>query len=81
MLTKYQIEDLKTYFDDGDEDQDDGDGMDDDMDTGEFLLFSRGGPRNREDLIAQLPDRKIADRLIMRYYSTNSPSLRKGLVY
>lgn len=42
-----------------------------------MLLFARAGPRNREDLLSYLPERKVADRLITRYFSSMSPSQRK----
>lgn len=70
-----QIEDIKCYFEDsGSEDEADEPG--EDLDAPELLLFSRGAPRNKADLLAQLPDRQIADRLITRYYSSMSPSQR-----
>ena len=67
-----QIEDLKCYFDDPDSDEEDV--VNDEMDGPGLLLFSRGAPLNRADLLAQLPERAIADRLITRYFSSMSPS-------
>lgn len=69
---RIQIEDLKCYFDDPDSDEEDE--VNDVMDGPGLLLFSRGAPRNRADLLAQLPERAIADRLITRYFSSMSPS-------
>lgn len=50
----------------------------DEMDAPELLLFSRAAPRDKADLLAQLPERQIADRLITRYFSSMSPSQRKS---
>lgn len=72
-----QIEDLKCYFDDPDSD-DEPDIPEDDLEAPELLLYSRGAPRNKADLLAQLPERQVADRLITRYYSSMSPSQRKS---
>lgn len=67
------IEDIKAYFDDpGDSDDDAVPG--DELDGPEMLLYSRGVPRDREELLAQLPERKVADRLVTRYFSSKSPS-------
>ncbi|OTA06305.1 Zn2Cys6 transcriptional regulator [Trichoderma parareesei] len=67
------IEDIKAYFDDpGDSDDDAVPG--DELDGPEMLLYSRGAPRDREELLAQLPERKVADRLVTRYFSSKSPS-------
>lgn len=71
-----QIEDIKAYFDDpGDSDDDAVPG--DELDGPEMLLYSRGVPRDREELLAQLPERKVADRLVTRYFSSKSPSQRQ----
>lgn len=71
-----QIEDIKAYFDDpGDSDDDAAPG--EELDGPEMLLYSRGAPSNREELLAQLPERKVADRLVTRYFSSKSPSQRQ----
>lgn len=42
----------------------------------ELLILSRGAPRNKEELLAMLPDTSIMDRLMNRYFNSNSPSQR-----
>ncbi|KAL7936744.1 fungal-specific transcription factor domain-containing protein [Trichoderma chlorosporum] len=67
------IEDIKAYFDDpGDSDDDLLPG--EELDGPEMLLYSRGAPTSREELLAQLPERHVADRLVTRYFSSKSPS-------
>ncbi|KAH6987514.1 fungal-specific transcription factor domain-containing protein [Ilyonectria sp. MPI-CAGE-AT-0026] len=71
MAMLEDIEDLKSYF----EQPDDIDEIEaGELDSAEVLLFARAGPRNREDLLSYLPERKVADRLITRYFSSMSPS-------
>ncbi|KAJ3483075.1 hypothetical protein NLG97_g7397 [Lecanicillium saksenae] len=67
------IEDMKTYFDDED-DVMEGDSPGADFEAAEMLLSPRGGPSSREDLISHIPEKHIADRLIMRYFNSSSPS-------
>ncbi|KAJ4148241.1 hypothetical protein LMH87_002721 [Akanthomyces muscarius] len=67
------IEDLKTYFDDED-DEVQGDSPGTDLEAAEMLLSPRGGPSSREELIGHIPEKHIADRLIMRYFSSSSPA-------
>lgn len=71
-----QIEDLKSYFDEPEEEEDMS--PEADMDGPELLLFARGAPRNREELVAQLPERSVVDRLVTRYFASMSPSQRKS---
>lgn len=71
-----QIEDLKMYFDDSEE-QEEGASPTDELDAPEMLLSPRSAPSNRDELIAQLPERHVADRLITRYFSSMSPSQRQ----
>lgn len=76
VLIMVQIEDLKSYFDqpeDAEEDQI----LVDEIDPTEVLLNTRAGPRNRDELLSRLPDRKVADRLLSRYFASMSPSQRK----
>lgn len=40
-------------------------------------MFSRGVPRDRRELLAILPERAICDRLMNRYFNSNSPSQRE----
>ncbi|KAI6782986.1 putative transcriptional regulatory protein-like protein [Emericellopsis cladophorae] len=67
------IEDLKAYFDEGDKDEE-MDALSDEVEAAELVLLSPSPPRNREDIIAELPEKRIADRLITRYYACMSPS-------
>ncbi|OAA72499.1 Transcription factor [Cordyceps fumosorosea ARSEF 2679] len=73
MAMLEDIEDMKTYFDDED-DELEGDSPGGDLDAAEMLLSPRAGPASREELIGHIPEKHIADRLIMRYFSSSSPS-------
>lgn len=44
----------------------------------EHFLLSQSGPRNKQELLSLLPERIVTDRLMMRYFSSNSPSQRKS---
>ncbi|KAJ4249475.1 hypothetical protein NW762_012332 [Fusarium torreyae] len=73
MAMLEDIEDLKSYFeqpDDLEEDQI----LADEIDPTELMLNTRAGPRNREELLSRLPDRNVADRLLSRYFASMSPS-------
>ncbi|KAF7549048.1 hypothetical protein G7Z17_g6663 [Cylindrodendrum hubeiense] len=71
MAMLEDIEDLKSYFDQPDDIDDVEAG---EYDSADLLLFARAGPSNREELLSYLPERKVADRLITRYFSSMSPS-------
>ncbi|KJK75005.1 hypothetical protein H634G_09640 [Metarhizium anisopliae BRIP 53293] len=73
MAMLEDIEDLKTYFDDTGA-HEEGILSTDDLDAPEMLLCPTIPPTNRDELIAQLPDRHVADRLIKRYFASMSPS-------
>ncbi|UNI18953.1 hypothetical protein JDV02_005182 [Purpureocillium takamizusanense] len=73
MAMLEDIKDLKTYFQDEAE-EDDENSPTDELDAPEMLLWSAGGPKDRNELLAQLPERHVADRLITRYFSAMSPS-------
>ncbi|KAM5342546.1 hypothetical protein ACJ41O_013512 [Fusarium nematophilum] len=73
MAMLEDIEDLKSYFDQP-EDPEEEQTLSDEIDSTELLLFSRVGPRDREDLLSRLPERIVADRLITRYFASMSPS-------
>jgi len=70
---------MKSYFDDPEEPE--GDNVPPSYETfetaTEMLLFSAGTFRSKEDLIKLLPDRAVADRLVLRYFGMHSPSLRE----
>ncbi|KAI1648130.1 fungal-specific transcription factor domain-containing protein [Daldinia loculata] len=74
MAILEDIEDLKSYFEDP---LDDGDEIYDPYEnTGpnELLMFSRGIPRDKSELLALLPEKAVIDRLMNRYFTSNSPS-------
>ncbi|KAK7432747.1 hypothetical protein QQZ08_000607 [Neonectria magnoliae] len=71
MAMLEDIEDLKSYFEQPEVADDAEVG---EIDSAELLLFVRAGPRNREELLSNLPERSVADRLITRYFSSMSPS-------
>lgn len=73
-----QIEDMKSYFEDDDVVDDDASPAEN-LDGLDMLLLSRNGPTDRNELLAHIPDKSIADRLIMRYFTSSSPSQRKRL--
>ncbi|KAG0646560.1 Fusarisetin A cluster transcription factor fsa6 [Hyphodiscus hymeniophilus] len=43
------------------------------------LVFNSQPSTTKEDLLAALPDRAIVDRLVYRYFNSNSPALRESL--
>lgn len=70
-----QIDELRAYF----EEPDDDDEFHDPYAPGrsaELLLFSKNVPRSKDDILALLPDKRVIDRLMMRYFNSNSPSQR-----
>ncbi|KAF4958225.1 hypothetical protein FGADI_2597 [Fusarium gaditjirri] len=73
MAMLEDIEDLKDYFEQPEEAGDD-QMLDDEIDPTEVMLNTRAGPRNREELLGRLPERKVADRLLSRYFASMSPS-------
>ncbi|KAF5666801.1 hypothetical protein FCIRC_10073 [Fusarium circinatum] len=73
MAMLKDIEDLKDYFEQPEEAGED-QILDDEIDPTEVMLNTRAGPRNREELLSRLPDRKVADRLLSRYFASMSPS-------
>nr|RBQ97935.1 hypothetical protein FVER53263_07955 [Fusarium verticillioides] len=73
MAMLEDIEDLKDYFEQPEEAGED-QFLDDEIDPTEVMLNTRAGPRNREELLNRLPERKVADRLLSRYFASMSPS-------
>ncbi|KAM6522416.1 hypothetical protein FALCPG4_012077 [Fusarium falciforme] len=73
MAMLEDIEDLKSYFDQP-EDLEDDEILADEIDATEVILNTRAGPKNREELLSRLPERNVADRLITRYFASMSPS-------
>ncbi|KAI0408083.1 hypothetical protein F4802DRAFT_605149 [Xylaria palmicola] len=74
MAILEDLEDLKTYFEDPESPELDMDDPYESMGPSELLILSRGAPRNKEDLLAMLPDTSVMDRLMNRYFNSNSPS-------
>ncbi|KAI8633059.1 fungal-specific transcription factor domain-containing protein [Xylariaceae sp. FL1651] len=74
MAILEDLEDLKTYFEDPEVQELDIDDPYESLGPSELLLLSRGAPRNKGELLALLPDKSIMDRLMNRYFNSNSPS-------
>lgn len=73
MLTTYQIEEVKSYFN---EEQDEDRSIEDDG-PDISMIFQLPTPTTAHGLIAALPQRSIVDRLISRYFKAPLPSRRK----
>ncbi|KAI4867238.1 hypothetical protein F4820DRAFT_213039 [Hypoxylon rubiginosum] len=74
MAMLEDIEDLKSYFEDSTEDGDETHDPYGNMGPTELLMFSRGVPKDKGELLAILPEKSICDRLMNRYFNSNSPS-------
>lgn len=74
MAMLEDIEDLKGYFVDKNEDEEETQDPYENMGPTELLMASRNVPKNKEDLLATLPDKAIVTRLMNRYFNSNSPS-------
>ncbi|KAI0194116.1 C6 transcription factor [Xylaria flabelliformis] len=74
MAILEDLEDLKTYFEDPEVPELDVDDVYESMGPSELLILSRGVPRNKGDLLAMLPEKSVMDRLMNRYFNSNSPS-------
>ncbi|KAI1131923.1 hypothetical protein F5Y10DRAFT_261633 [Nemania abortiva] len=74
MAILEDLEDLKTYFEDPEVPELDMDDPYESLGPSELLILSRGAPRNKADLLAMLPDKSVMDRLMNRYFNSNSPS-------
>ncbi|KAK7953374.1 hypothetical protein PG996_014265 [Apiospora saccharicola] len=73
MAMLEDIDELKNYFDDSDEGEETQDPFD--IDGGpELVVFSKSVLRTREEFLTILPDKSIIDRLMLRYFNSNSPS-------
>ncbi|KAI0198988.1 hypothetical protein F4808DRAFT_451625 [Astrocystis sublimbata] len=68
------LEDLKTYFEDPDVPELDMDDPYESLGPSELLMLTRGAPRNKAELLDMLPEKSIMDRLMNRYFNSNSPS-------
>ena len=47
------------------------------MRPGTSLLLNSHPPATKEELLEVLPERGIVDRLVSRYFNSNSPALRE----
>ncbi|KAI1074143.1 fungal-specific transcription factor domain-containing protein [Whalleya microplaca] len=74
MAMLEDIEDLKNYFDDSDEGVDENHDTWENMSPQDLIMLSRGVPRDKDELLALLPERSICDRIMNRYLNSNSPS-------
>jgi hypothetical protein len=43
-------------------------------DAPDLLLLSRSVPKTKQELLTFLPPKSVADRLVMRYFGSHSPS-------
>ncbi|KAL8306453.1 hypothetical protein RB600_010352 [Gaeumannomyces tritici] len=74
------IEDLKAYFDapeeDGDDDQSPGScgAFTGETQSPEMVILGKSMPRTRQDLLDMIPPRAVLDRLMMIFFSINTPS-------
>ncbi|KAK0727272.1 fungal-specific transcription factor domain-containing protein, partial [Lasiosphaeria miniovina] len=71
------IEDLKSYFDEEEEESLGGKRYQDvpEPSSSDTLLISSGLPTSRQELLDVLPPRQVVDRLVQRYFSAHSPSM------
>lgn len=76
MRACLQIDELKAYFEDPDDDEEFHDPYAPGR-SAELLILSKSVPRNKDDLLALLPDKRVIDRLMLRYFNSNSPSQRE----
>ncbi|XDG02239.1 hypothetical protein ABKA04_001854 [Annulohypoxylon sp. FPYF3050] len=81
MAMLEDIEDLKGYFVDKNEDEEETQDPYENMGPTELLMASRNVPKNKEDLLATLPDKAIVTRLMNRYFNSNSPSQPLGTFF
>lgn len=76
MIWDVQIEDLKSYFDEPEEAVEKSPDPPE-ADSPELFMLNRASLKSKQDLMDLLPQRHVADRLIMRYFSAHSASQRK----
>ncbi|KAI1138774.1 fungal-specific transcription factor domain-containing protein [Hypoxylon sp. FL0543] len=74
MAMLEDIEDLKSYFEENDEDGDEIYDPYENTGPAELMMFSRGVPKNKDELLAILPEQNVVLRLMNRYFNSNSPS-------
>ena len=71
-----QIEDLKSYFDEPEEDEELSRQLTPEDDAAEMLLFSRGA-RTKNDLLQLVPPRDVAHKFATAFFTSFSPSQRE----
>ncbi|KAI0840021.1 fungal-specific transcription factor domain-containing protein [Hypoxylon sp. FL0890] len=74
MAMLEDIEDLKSYFEENDEEGDEVYDPYENTGPAELIMFSRGVPKNKDQLLAILPEQAVVRRLMNRYFNSNSPS-------
>ncbi|KAJ2901508.1 Fusarisetin A cluster transcription factor fsa6 [Zalerion maritima] len=75
MAVLDDIEDLKSFFDDSEDESGDSPASTDKASSNvEQLLLGMASPKSKTDLLYMLPEKKVMDRLIMRYFNSHSPS-------
>jgi hypothetical protein len=72
-----QIEDLKNYFEAPDEEEEEAEDPFDSVGTPDLLLGTRAMPRSKDELLALLPEKTVIERLMNRYFNSNTPSQRE----
>ncbi|KAI1117292.1 hypothetical protein F5Y14DRAFT_377490 [Nemania sp. NC0429] len=74
MAILEDLEDLKAYFEEPEAPETDVDDPHDSIIPCGLLIDLRSALRNKEELLALLPDKNVMDRLMNRYFNSNSPS-------
>ncbi|KAK2019699.1 fungal-specific transcription factor domain-containing protein [Colletotrichum eremochloae] len=74
MAVLKDIEDMKSYLEEAELTDDESPGPSSELEAPDLVFSSGSTPRSREDLMRLVPDRKVVDRLVMRYFSSHSPS-------
>ncbi|KAI0157708.1 hypothetical protein GGR57DRAFT_500657 [Xylariaceae sp. FL1272] len=74
MAILEDLEDLKAYFEEDSGSQEIDIDDSDELGPSHLLISPRSQPRNKDELLALLPDKDVMDRLMNRYFNSNSPS-------
>ncbi|KAI1501100.1 hypothetical protein F5X99DRAFT_212986 [Biscogniauxia marginata] len=75
MAILEDLEDLKNYFEDPrEEEEKPSDSLYDNTGPSELMMFPKGAPRSKEEMLALLPEKNVIDRLMNRYFNSNSPA-------
>ncbi|KAK2024470.1 hypothetical protein LX32DRAFT_643613 [Colletotrichum zoysiae] len=65
---------MKSYLEEAELADDESPGPPGELEAPDLVFSSGNTPQSREDLMRLIPDREIVDRLVMRYFSSQSPS-------